>query len=198
MTFPVETALSGIPGLEYTRSISRNGFSQVTAVFNEGTDIYFARQQVTERLAQVARQRCPEDVEPQMGPITTGLGDIFMWTVEFASVMRPPWPPTRASPAGSRMATFMTPEGESLADEVSRGAYLRTVQDWIVRPQMRAIEGVAGIDSIGGYEKQYRHRTRPGQAGGLRRVRSRSSPRRSRAPTCLSARTSSSAEARPF
>ena len=83
VTYPVETAMSGIVGLQNTRSISRNGFSQVTVVFNDSVDIYFARQQVAERLTQ-ARESLPEGVEPQMGPISTGLGEVLMWTVHFA------------------------------------------------------------------------------------------------------------------
>lgn len=154
VTFPVETALSGIPGLESTRSISRNGFSQVTAVFAENTDIYFARQQVTERLAQ-SRDTLPENVQPTIGPITTGLGDIFMWTVEFASRDPKAGAANDGKPGWQSDGAFLTGEGERLADDVSRGAYLRTVQDWIIRPQMRAIANVAGIDSIGGYQKQY-------------------------------------------
>ena len=82
VAFTVETALAGIPGLEYTRSLSRNGFAQVTAVFDEGTDIYFARQQVAERL-RTAEESLPEGVNPEMGPIETGVVEIFMWTVEF-------------------------------------------------------------------------------------------------------------------
>lgn len=154
VTFPIETALAGIPGLESTRSLSRNGFSQVTAVFTEGTDIYFARQQVTERLAQ-SRDALPADVQPTIGPITTGLGDIFMWTVEFAKPDAAAVAANAGKPGWQPDGTFLTAEGEILADEVSRGAYLRTVQDWIIRPQMRAIVNVAGIDSIGGYQKQY-------------------------------------------
>src|SRR5512144_2478520 len=79
VTFPIETALAGIPGLDHTRSFSRNGFSQVTAVFHDDVDIYFARQQVAERLA-AARASLPRDAEPSMGPISTGLGEIYMWT----------------------------------------------------------------------------------------------------------------------
>ena len=84
VTFPIETALAGIPGLESTRSISRNGFSQVTAVFRDNVDIYFARQQVNERLTE-ARESLPPGAEPIMGPISTGLGEVYMWTVEYAS-----------------------------------------------------------------------------------------------------------------
>ena len=83
VTFPIETALAGISGLEYTRSLSRNGFSQVTAVFRDDVDIYFARQQVNERLSQ-ARESLPPGAEPIMGAISTGLGEVYMWTVEYA------------------------------------------------------------------------------------------------------------------
>ena len=82
VTFPIETALAGIPGLESTRSLSRNGFSQVTAVFSERTDLYFARQQVSERIAQ-ARDALPEGVQPQIGPVTTGLGEVYMYAVDY-------------------------------------------------------------------------------------------------------------------
>ena len=82
ITFPIETALAGIPGLESTRSISRNGFSQVTAVFDDDVDIYFARNQINERLAE-AREGLPAGAEPSMGAITTGLGEVYMWTVEY-------------------------------------------------------------------------------------------------------------------
>ena len=103
MTFPIETALAGIPGLDHTRSISRNGFAQVTAVFDEDVDIYFARQQVSERLAQ-AGESLPAGVEPQMGPVSTGLGEVLMWSVDFApdataAIRRSP-----AAPASSRTA----------------------------------------------------------------------------------------------
>lgn len=141
VTFRIETALAGTPGLESTRSISRNGFSQVTAVFTERTDIYFARQQVSERLLEL-RPNLPPGVEPKMGPISTGLGEIYMWSVGFA-------------PTGEGAGAHVTPEGERLNTEVERAAYLRTVQDWIVRPQIKSVAGVAGVDSIGGYVKQY-------------------------------------------
>ena len=153
VTFPVETALAGIPGLETTRSISRNGFSQVTAIFSERTDLYFARQQVTERLTQ-ARDSLPTGVQPQIGPVTTGLGEIFFYDVDYAR-------PAKGArlqdgkPGWQSDGTYLTPEGQRLADAVSQAAYLRTVQDWIIRPQLRSVRGVAGIDSIGGYEKQY-------------------------------------------
>src|SRR5688572_14103573 len=82
ITFPVETALAGIPGLQSTRSLSRNGFSQVTAIFDDEVDIYFARNQVNERLGE-ARESLPAGAEPTMGPISTGLGEVFMYTVEY-------------------------------------------------------------------------------------------------------------------
>jgi cobalt-zinc-cadmium resistance protein CzcA len=154
VTFPVETALAGIPGLESTRSLSRNGFSQVTAVFKGSTDLYFARQQVSERLAQ-ARDNLPEGVQPQIGPVTTGLGEVFMYAVDFASPAGRGAVVLNGLTGWQSDGSILTPEGDRLTDEVSRAAYLRTVQDWIIRPQLRTVTGVAGIDSIGGYEKQY-------------------------------------------
>src|SRR6478609_8971543 len=113
ITFPIETALAGIPGLQSTRSLSRNGFSQVTAVFDDDVDIYFARQQVTERMGEV-KESLPNGAEPKMGPISTGLGEIYMWTVEFA---HPDGKDARVAegeagwqPDGS----YLTPEGEYL------------------------------------------------------------------------------------
>jgi cobalt-zinc-cadmium resistance protein CzcA len=154
ITYPVETALAGITGLEMTRSISRNGFSQVTAVFTDATDIYFARQQVTERLAQAAGD-LPAGIQPRLSPLATGLGEIFMFSVAFrhpdgkgahAVLGLPGWQPD---------GSYLTPEGERLTTELAKAAYLRTVQDWIIRPQMRSVPGVAGVDSNGGYVKQY-------------------------------------------
>ena len=152
VTFRIETALAGIPGLETTRSISRNGFSQITAVFTEKTDIYFARQQVGERLLEL-RPHLPPGVEPKMGPISTGLGEIYMWTVGFAPE--------------AQTGAFVTPEGERLTNEVESAAYLRTVQDWIVRPHIKSVTGVAGVDSIGGYVKQYQVQPDPMKLIGL-------------------------------
>ncbi|MEZ4332250.1 MAG: CusA/CzcA family heavy metal efflux RND transporter [Myxococcota bacterium] len=140
VTFPIETALAGIPGLTYTRSLSRNGYSQVTAVFSDDVDIYFARQQVGERIGEV-RSSLPAEADPRMGPISTGLGEIYMWTVDYAQL----------EPDGS----FRTPEGEILVSEVEKAAYLRTVQDWIIRPQVKAVHGVAGVDVVGGFVKQF-------------------------------------------
>lgn len=123
ITFPIETAMAGIPRLDYTRSISRYGLSQVTVVFEEGTDIYWARQLVNERLSEV-KIRLPQGVEPSMGPIATGLGEIFMYTVS----------------------------SNSAAHDATE---LRTVQDWIVRPQLRQTPGVVEVNTIGGYTKQF-------------------------------------------
>ncbi len=129
VTFPIETALAGLPGLDYTRSISRYGLSQVTVVFKDGTDLYFARQQVAERLQQVKSQ-LPAGLEPEMGPIATGMGEIFMYTVE--------------ADAKARKAdgTPFTPTD------------LRTLQDWVVRPQLRNVPGVTEVNTIGGFARQ--------------------------------------------
>jgi cobalt-zinc-cadmium resistance protein CzcA len=153
VTFPIETGLAGIEGLEMTRSISRNGFSQVTAIFEEGTDLYFARQQVNERLSPIGAS-LPEGAEPTMGPISTGLGEVLMYTIEYEH------PGGRGAPTGRSTGwqadgSFITERGDRLESEVAKAAYLRTVQDWVVAPLMRSIDGVAGVDSIGGYEKQF-------------------------------------------
>src|SRR5215213_5651332 len=153
ITFPIETALAGTPGLESTRSFSRNGFSQVTAIFTDRTDIYFARQQVAERVTE-ARTNLPPGVEIKMGPISTGLGEIYWWSVEYT----PPGegvPVRDGRPGWQSDGSYLTPEGQRLADEFQRTVYLRTVQDWIIRPQMKTVPGVAGADAIGGYVKQY-------------------------------------------
>jgi len=129
ITFPIETALAGLPGLDYTRSLSRYGLSQVTVVFKDGTDIFFARQQVAERLQQV-RSQLPGGMEPEMGPIATGMGEIFMYTVEAdAKALKKDGTP------------YTTTD-------------LRTLQDWVIRPQLRNIPGVAEVNTIGGYERQ--------------------------------------------
>ena len=164
VTYPLETSLAGIPGLTSTRSLSRNGFSQITAIFTDETDIYFARQQVAERLA-AAREGLPEGVEPAMSPITTGLGEVLMWTVDYvpfnsqnlAQPGQPGWQPGRV---------YLTPEGERLTTPEQRATYLRTVQDWIIAPQMRGAEGLAGVDTVGGYVKEYAVRPDPARLSG--------------------------------
>jgi cobalt-zinc-cadmium resistance protein CzcA len=151
VTYPIENALAGIPGLESTRSLSRNGFSQVTAVFTDKTDIYFARQQIAERLSTVG-DLLPVGVEPRMGPISTGLGEIVMWTLEYG---RHGERATDGRYGWQKDGSFLTPDGERLRDAVALSAYLRTVQDWIVRPQIRNVPGIADVDSNGGFVKQY-------------------------------------------
>ncbi|PZU43606.1 MAG: CusA/CzcA family heavy metal efflux RND transporter, partial [Sphingomonas sp.] len=126
VTFPIETALAGLARLDYTRSISRYGLSQVTVVFEDGTDIYFARQQVAERLQQASSQ-IPVGLNPTLGPVATGLGEIFMYTLEPEPGYEETWTPTE----------------------------LRTLQDWVVRPQLRNLRGVTEINTIGGYERQF-------------------------------------------
>ena len=165
VTLPVETALAGIPGLEYTRSMSRNGFSQVTAVFTDRTDIYFARQQVGERLTEV-RRSLPAGIEPHMGPITTGLGEIYVWTVRYLPAGEKV-PVRDGQPGWQTDGTYLTPEGQRLRTELERAAYLRTVQDWIIRPQLRHAPGVAGVDAIGGHVKQYHVQPEPARLNAL-------------------------------
>jgi cobalt-zinc-cadmium resistance protein CzcA len=154
VTFPIETALAGIPGLEYTRSLSRNGFSQVTAVFEDNVDIFFARQQVTERLGE-ARESLPEGAEPRMGAISTGLGEVYMWTVEFEHPDGKGAEVSDGKPGWQGDGSYLTPEGRKLTTELEQASYLRTVQDWIIRPQLKGVKDVAGVDAIGGYQKQY-------------------------------------------
>ena len=138
LTFPIETAISGIPGLNYTRSVSRYGLSQVTVVFEDGTDIYFARQLVNERL-QGVRDQLPEGITPEMGPIATGLGEIFMYTLEIE--------PGAVRDDGSPWTT----------------EDLRTLQDWVIRPQLLRTPGVVEVNTIGGYVRQYHVTPHPDQ-----------------------------------
>jgi len=130
VTLPLETAMAGLARLDYTRSLSRYGLSQVTVVFADGTDPYFARQQVAERLA-AARSLLPPGIDPQMGPAATGLGEIYMYTVD--------------AQAGAKAA-----DGAPIT-----ATDLRLAQDWIVRPQLLRVPGVAEVASIGGYQKQF-------------------------------------------
>src|SRR5574343_639756 len=130
VTYPVETVMAGLPHLEQTRSLSRYGLSQVTVIFKDGTDIYFARQLVNERI-QGARDKLPAGISPALGPISTGLGEIYLWTVEAREGAR--------KPDGSPYTA----------------TDLREIQDWIIKPQLRNVPGVTEINSIGGYAKQY-------------------------------------------
>ncbi|WP_156313357.1 CusA/CzcA family heavy metal efflux RND transporter [Erythrobacter sp. SG61-1L] len=154
VTYPIETALAGIPGLETTRSLSRNGFSQVTAIFSDSTDLYFARQQVGERLVQ-AQENLPQGVQPQIGPVTTGLGEVVMYTVGYANPDGRGAKKVAGQPGWQPDGSYLTAEGDRLTDEIAKAGYLRTVQDWIIRPQLRTVPGVAGVDSIGGYAKTF-------------------------------------------
>ncbi len=138
ITFPVETVLAGIPKLDYTRSLSRYGLSQVTVVFEDGTDIFFARQQIAERLQQI-KSEIPEGLEPIMGPISTGLGEIFFYTVE------------AEDGALKEDGTAYTPMD------------LLTVQNWIIVPQLRNLKGVVEVNTIGGYEQQFHVQPYPDQ-----------------------------------
>jgi len=129
ITYPVETVMAGLPRMEQARSLSRYGLSQVTVVFEDGTDIYFARQQVAERLQQVKSQ-IPDGLDPQLGPISTGLGEIFMYTID-------------ADPKARK------PDGSAYT-----ATDLRTLQDWVIRPQLRNVPGVTEVNTIGGFQRQ--------------------------------------------
>ncbi|CAN7379122.1 CusA/CzcA family heavy metal efflux RND transporter [Variovorax paradoxus] len=130
VTYPIETVMAGLPGLQQTRSLSRYGLSQVTVIFEDGTDIYFARQLVNERI-QSARERMPSGISPVIGPISTGLGEIYLWTVE-------------------------AEEGAKKADgKPYTPTDLREIQDWIIKPQLRNVKGVTEINSIGGHAKEF-------------------------------------------
>ncbi|GAA0360564.1 CusA/CzcA family heavy metal efflux RND transporter [Bowmanella denitrificans] len=138
VTYLVETAMAGIPRLDYTRSLSRYGLSQVTVVFEEGTDIYWARQQIGERLQSVSAE-LPDNVEAALGPIASGLGEIFTYVVE-------------AEPGALR------DDGQPYNAED-----LRTLQDWVIRPQLLKVSGITEINSIGGFERQYQVAPIPGK-----------------------------------
>jgi heavy metal efflux system protein len=136
ITFPVETAMAGLPQLDFTRSLSRYGLSQVTVIFKDGTDIYFARQLINERLATI-KDQLPAGATSEMGPITTALGEIYMWSVE------------------------AEPGAKNEQGQAYTSTDLRTIQEWIIKPQIRNVPGVIEINSIGGYEKQYDVTPRP-------------------------------------
>jgi heavy metal efflux system protein len=130
ITFPIETAMGGLPNLENTRSQSRYGLSQVTVIFKDGTNIYFARQLVNERIQQV-RDQLPTGIETAMGPVSTGLGEIYMFTVE------------------------ARPEARKTGGEPYSESDLRMIQDWIIRPQLRTVPGVNEVNTVGGFQKQF-------------------------------------------
>ncbi|WP_417550530.1 efflux RND transporter permease subunit [Methylophaga sp.] len=130
ITYAVENAMAGLPNLDYTRSLSRYGLSQVTVVFKEGTDIYFARQLISERLQSI-RSALPAEIEPEMGPISTGLGEVFTYSVQAET-------------------DALKADGTSYSAED-----LRTIQDWIIRPQLMKVPGVTEINGIGGFEREY-------------------------------------------
>ncbi|MGL4264294.1 MAG: efflux RND transporter permease subunit, partial [Afipia sp.] len=123
ISFPIETAMGGLPNLENTRSQSRYGLSQVTVIFKDGTDIYFARQLVNERIQRV-KDQLPAGIETAMGPVSTGLGEIYMFTVE------------------------AIPEARKASGESYSPSDLRTIQDWIIRPQLRTVPGVNEINTV--------------------------------------------------
>jgi cobalt-zinc-cadmium resistance protein CzcA len=139
ITARVELAMGGIPGMSHMRSLSRYGLSQLTLVFDDNVDIYFARQLVTERLREASEDLPPGVEPPMMGPIATGLGEIYMWTVE-------------AQPGATR------PDGNPYSP-----TDLREVQDWIVKPQLRTVRGVTEVNAVGGYVKQYHVTPDPGK-----------------------------------
>jgi len=153
VTFPIETALAGINGLDHTRSLSRNGFAQITAIFADKVDVYFARQQVSERLNDISKN-LPAGAEPHLGPISTGLGEIYMWTVAFSEKDKRHLS-ADGQPGFQSDGRYLTPEGQYLKPGLEQTTYLRSVQDWVIRPQIRTVPGIASVDSIGGYEKQY-------------------------------------------
>lgn len=138
ITFPLETVIAGLPGMEQTRSLSRYGLSQIVITFRDGTDLYFARQLVNERI-QEAKASLPAGITPAMGPISTGLGEIYLWTVEAREDAKKP------------DGAAYTPMD------------LREIQDWVIRPQLRTVKGVAEINSIGGYVKEYQVAPDPGK-----------------------------------
>lgn len=154
VTYPIENALAGIPGLQMTRSLSRNGFSQVTAIFEDDVNIYFARQQINERLSEIAAD-LPANISPHMGPISTGLGEIYMYSVDFIHPDGVGAKIEDGQPGWQSDGSYLTLEKEKLVSDYQKASYLRTIQDWSIRPQLKGINGLAGVDTIGGYVRQY-------------------------------------------
>ena len=150
ITFPIEQAIGGLPGLEVVRSISKFGLSQVVVTFHDGTDIYFARQLVNERLGAV---ELPEGIaRPQMGPVSTGLGEVFHYVLTYDR--------GKGDAAGANKSSVPFSEF-SEEERIKKLTELRTIQDWVVKPQLRSVPGVAEVNSWGGYEKQYQIRIDP-------------------------------------
>jgi cobalt-zinc-cadmium resistance protein CzcA len=138
ITYVVENAMAGIPKLDYTRSLSRYGLSQVTVIFEEGTDIYWARQQISERLQSI-QEKLPETIEPTLGPITTGLGEVLSYAV-------------------TAQEGALNEDGQAYTAED-----LRTIQDWIIRPQLVKVPGITEINSLGGFVREYQVAPNPGK-----------------------------------
>src|SRR5574343_1160398 len=129
ITVPLEIAMTGLPGLTEMRSLNKNSLSLITLVFTDATDVYFARQLVMERLLEV-QERMPEGIMPVLGPVSTGLGEVYQYTLDRDDDGQRPLTPAELQKR-------------------------REVQDWVVRPLLRGIQGVAEINSQGGYVKQY-------------------------------------------
>ncbi len=129
VTVPVEIAMTGLPGLVEMRSMNKSGLSLITLVFTDKTDVYFARQLVMERIIDV-RSRLIPGITPVLGPVSTGLSEVYQYTIEHPN-------------DGKHALTV-----EELTER-------RTIQDWVVRPMLRSIRGVAEINSIGGHVKEY-------------------------------------------
>jgi len=147
ITYPIEVQMTGLPRMQELRSLSKFGLSLVTVVFEDNVDIYFARQLILERLIE-AKEKLPEGVEPAMGPITTGLGEIYQYTLERSQESevkgrKPPKPPLSKGVQRGDLSTE-----EDLME-------LRTIQDWIVRPILRTVPGITDVNAFGGYVKQY-------------------------------------------
>jgi heavy metal efflux system protein len=164
VTVRIENALSGMPGLVRTRSLSRHGFSQVTADFDEDVDVYFARHQVSERLLE-AKEGLPPGADPALGPVATGLSNVYLWALTYdhpdgkapdgKAYISPGAGSNEPAPGWQPDGAYRTPDGHILRTPAERLMYLRTVQDWIIKPQIKQVRNVADVDVLGGYVKQY-------------------------------------------
>src|SRR3989337_886901 len=163
ITYPIEVQMTGLPRMQELRSLSKVGLSMVTVVFEDDVDIYVARQLILERLIE-AKEKLPEGVEPAMGPISTGLGEVYQYTLEKTTPHLNPLPlrgeeTESMNPIHRGEETLLSPHlqgegqgGDGVEKELME---LRTVQDWIVRPILKTVPGVADVNSFGGYVKQY-------------------------------------------